>query len=430
MGNITKRKSAKRGTRHQAEAWQNGKRKVKTFGTRAEAEAWIVATENTMGTMNTVPKQLLFRDVIERYQREVHELYPKKKRKDEEIRDLDKWLKHWVADIPLSELSADHANDIIRELRALGTVVDPSIERMLTPLRTVLKHCNDWYGMTTPWTGKKLLPLAKAPSRTRIIEQVEIDRLVEHMKYDINRTPLMVKQRIAAMFLFAIETGMRQGEIQQIKANWISASGKYVTLPAFATKDSKARNVPLSPKARKIIAGLPDCHPDTPIFQVTPRSVAPTFCQQRDAAGLPNSKNNGIRFHDSRHLATMRLGKIKCLSVGGELERMLGHKPPNMTATYHHEAPDKLADGIALHFEMLEQDANAADKMQALGLSAEEYAARLKAAENERSMQASLDKISRMLEEVQAENAALKAERDAKKAKKKAKKAAKSAVPS
>ena len=87
-----------------------------------------------------------------------------------------------------------------------------------------------------------------SPARTRRLEAGELDALL--LGCLCGRTPLL-----APVIQFAIETGMRRGEI--VNARWADLDCDKCTLHIPITKNGSSRTTPLTDKAMEIIEGLP-----------------------------------------------------------------------------------------------------------------------------------------------------------------------------
>ena len=120
--------------------------------------------------------------------------------------------------------------------------------------------------------------------------------------------PKNTMQRVALAVHFAIETGMRAGEIASIKP--ANVAGSVATLND--TKNGDKRRVQLSPRAKEILTRVNND------FDLTSAQIDSLWRKYRDRAGV-----DGLRFHDLRHLAVTRLAKK--LSIL-DLARMIGHR--------------------------------------------------------------------------------------------------------
>jgi len=136
-----------------------------------------------------------------------------------------------------------------------------------------------------------------------------------------------VQKRVAAAFLFALETGMRAGEICGIKGEHIS--GSYVKLPK--TKNGDERTVPLSKRARSLLPkeGL----------NITSAQLDVHFRKTRDKL------NFDFTFHATRHTAATRIGHSGILSPF-ELCAMFGWRNPKMALRYVKSDIQSIADRL------------------------------------------------------------------------------------
>ncbi|MBN49554.1 MAG: integrase [Spongiibacteraceae bacterium] len=310
MGSITK---------HPAGGWRawitvSGKRRSKLFKRKAEAQEWIAASEKQQDAGHS------WFDALHRYEKTV---LPKRKAttKRWELLRLPK-LREQIPDRPLSEVTPDviaswrddrlqsvSAGSVLREMSLVGSILSIALK--------------EWR-----WIGENPMASVSKPSappgRDRLITEAEIEKECLALGY-IEGKPESVSQRVAVAFLFAIETGMRCGEICGIRPEDIN--GRVAHLPM--TKNGTARNVPLSKEAvrlLKLVGGN---------FDLKPSQIDALFRKARKAAGL-----SGFTFHDSRHLASTRLArKLSPL----ELARMMGHKDLKMVMRYFNETAEEIA---------------------------------------------------------------------------------------
>ena len=234
---------------------------------------------------------------------------------------------HKIANRPLSKLSAE---DIIewRDDR-LKSVSKGTVLREMNLIGSVLKAARvEWRWMRDN-PMKEVTKPRQPKGRKRRVSQDEIDRLVTASGYTGTHESML--HITVAAFLFALETGMRSGEILALE--WSDVDERKVTLRQ--TKNGDSREVPLSPKARLLLAAL-RCF-DKP-FPVRTGTRDALFRKLVVKAGIPN-----LRFHDSRAEAIYRLSKK--LDVL-ELARVIGHQDINSLRHYYNTTADELADRL------------------------------------------------------------------------------------
>ncbi|MDH4083481.1 MAG: tyrosine-type recombinase/integrase [Nitrospira sp.] len=144
---------------------------------------------------------------------------------------------------------------------------------------------------------------------------------------------------------FALNTGMRQGEILNLL--WQDVDFTRGTLIVMKSKNGTRRTIPLNSTVYELLAAKQAVTGASsgPVFK-TPlgnmlqvRFLVREFCEARDRAGIPD-----FRFHDMRHTFATRLVQrgIDLYKV----QRLLGHKTGTMTQRYAHHSPESLRDGV------------------------------------------------------------------------------------
>jgi integrase len=148
------------------------------------------------------------------------------------------------------------------------------------------------------------------------------------------------------LVMFALNTGMRLGEIISLEWKGVDLFRKTVTI--FKSKNKEMRTIPinetifemLKSKVRvKSISGLVFHSPSHTKLHIT--SVDHAFKKALRRAGIEN-----FRFHDLRHTFATRL-----VQAGRDLykvQRLLGHKSPAMTQRYAHHYPESLRDTVEI----------------------------------------------------------------------------------
>lgn len=312
-----------------AEISVQGKRESATFSTKAEASAWASERETTVRRQQAsgIVAGRTCQEAFDRYAEEVS--VTKAGRHWEEIR-LRAIAAHRIDGRAIGGmLLSDVTSDTIgkwRELR-LKTVKGSTINRDLNLLSNVFTIARrEWKWIATSPTTDVRRPKDSKPRERRITEE-ERDRLCLALGYD--GTVHNLSSAVAVAFLFAIETGMRAGEITGL--TWSSVKGNVAHLAK--TKNGTKRDVPLSGVAVGLLAQLPKTSPTC--FGITSKSLDALFRKARARAAIVD-----MTFHDTRHEAITRLAKK--LNVL-ELARMVGHKDLRMLQIYYNETAHEIA---------------------------------------------------------------------------------------
>jgi integrase len=182
-----------------------------------------------------------------------------------------------------------------------------------------------------PMHGVTLPPAP--PPRTRRISDDEIERILHACGYVRDASPDTAQAMVGLVFLFAIETAMRAGEICALKWSDVDLAGRVARVRAEdlgARKTLTGRTVPLSVEAVRLIGQVPRKDGGT-LFGITSASLDALFRKAKARALV-----DGLHFHDSRREALTRMAaKVDVLT----LAKISGHKDLRILSTVYY-APD------------------------------------------------------------------------------------------
>lgn len=283
---------------------------------------WALKREEEIrsGRIATVAPRTTVGKLLSDYAKKVS---PTKKGTRWEILRINVILKSDFANIHLRDFTPDHAKDYAKE--RLRVVSGSSVNREINLLSHCFTVAIEWGWITeNPFHNIKR-PKSSKP-RDRLATNEEIDRICTAMGMTDNPTKII--HRVALAVHFAIETGMRAGEIASIKP--AAVAGSVVTL--LDTKNGDKRRVPLSTRAREILAMVNND------FDLTGAQIDSLWRKYRDKAGV-----DGLRFHDLRHLAVTRLSKKLDILA---LARMIGHRNIKMLQIYYNESAESIAERL------------------------------------------------------------------------------------
>ena len=290
----------------------------RSFHTKQAAIKWVISVEEQLeaGTFGTLrPTHTTLGELLKRYAREVT---PVKPGATTELRRLQRLIKDPVSSITASQLTSQAIADF-RDRRPLDGGRTCHYDLIL------IRHClkiamNEWGLMMSSnlVDGLKMPP--SSPARNRRLDDGEFERLEETAKQTKN-------PHIWPIIVFAIETGMRRGEILGLRWEHVDLDRRIAYLPL--TKNGSSREVPLSTKAALVLARQRQRN-DTPSpFPVTPNGFRLAWDRLRSRAGLSD-----LRFHDLRHEAISRFFELG-LNIP-EVAVISGHKDPRMLFRYTH----------------------------------------------------------------------------------------------
>ena len=307
----------------------NGKRKSKTFPTKAHAQAWVkmVEIDEANQVIGRLPVKKIY-DLLERYGREVS-VHKGRDGIKPEYNRIKKLMRDELAEIYNHKLTPqDIAN--WRD-RTLAEISGSSVNRDWNLLSAVFTRAiKEWGWLNDNPMSKVKRPKSSKP-RTRRPTQDEIDSLLYVMGY--KDEPEAVSERLAVLMLFAIETGMRTGEM--CRTSWQNVSDKSLYIPAEIAKNGEARTVPLSIEARRLLE-LMDESTDT-VFNLNVAQVDANFRKYRNRLNIKD-----LHFHDFRREALTRLSKKVDVMT---LAKISGHKDLKILLnTYYAPKMDDVAD--------------------------------------------------------------------------------------
>lgn len=311
-----------------------GVSKSATFANKTDAQHWATQIESDIIQKRLKPSSYYtVKDLFERYEKFLQDKHGDK---IHEHRNTAKVFINKLGVIKREPFVNKKVGDLTKQEliewieKRLKEVKPNTVRREISALSVVLnKAMNDWEVVHENIC--KRLPKVKEPRpRDRRITQEEIDAVIKCSGYDHGVIDTTAKL-MTAMFLFAIETAMRQGEIAKLTWDNVDLENRTAHLPM--TKNGEPRDVPLSLEAVRILKQLPRINERC--FNKKLTSFSTWFAKLFRRAGVKN-----LHFHDTRHEAITRLSKK--LNVL-ELARMVGHKNLKMLMVYYNESAADIA---------------------------------------------------------------------------------------
>lgn len=309
------------GKKWRAQVCVNRRRASKVFHTKQEASKWALEAEAGLGGRK--PLDFTLGDAIRKYGSDVA---PNKRGEMWEARRLKNWREWDLAKRKIGSITSDEIASW-RDSR-MKSVKPGTVARDMTLLAAIFSAAMEWKWITvSPLKGVKRP--TQPQGRRRGITADEVARLtyafdVEELKAD------SIRHRVGLMFLLALETAMRSGEMVKLRRTDIDIEAQVAYLEM--TKNGTRREVPLSKRACEILLKLDWDNPT--LFDMDDR--------QRDAnwrkwkpKDIPN-----LTFHDTRGEGITRLSKKLPLL---DLARAIGHHDLNSLNHYYHTTASELA---------------------------------------------------------------------------------------
>lgn len=337
-------------------------RDAKTFDTKAEAMVWGAQREEELlrGQVDRIEDKTL-RDALLHYL----ETEVPKKRTQRYIDNATYRIKSFLAcpalsvDTKLRSLGYEVFDKYINYRLNVSGVVTSTVNKELTFMRSAIRLAQKMKWLDhNPF--EHVQQLKEPPPRDRRISDDEVEIILSALDYDEEKELTQVRHRVAVMFLFALETGMRISEICNMDWNNIFIKERYLRIPESKNDDS--RHVPLSTRAIELIERVRS-HSKTIEFEVNEKDrygrktsyrAKPVFYNNSNGKAPGNASKlfskyvdkTGIvdlTFHDTRHEACTRLArKIDVL----DLAKMIGHRDIKSLMIYYNPTATEIADRL------------------------------------------------------------------------------------
>jgi integrase len=153
------------------------------------------------------------------------------------------------------------------------------------------------------------------------------------------------------LVLFAINTGMRRGEI--LSLTWAGVDLTRRTVTVFKSKNGERRTIPANQavmdlllEKRQLKESVKRPVADVVFASETGTPIDGSNLRRGFLIALKAARIADLHFHDLRHTFATRL-----VQAGVDLykvQRLLGHKSPSMTQRYAHHYPESLRDGVEI----------------------------------------------------------------------------------
>ena len=311
---------------------------VKTFATKEDAQKWARSVERQFDIGDFLPQQrsssLTLRDLIERYRSEV---VPKLRGASTEhvrLSTIARLLGHHQATALTPNAVAQY-----RDIRLKSVTPSTCLRELQTLSALLTVALREWQVIDRNAVAGVKKPSANRP-RNRRLDPAEESRLIEALtpaqRLPNGRWSKGIRNAwLKPLVLLALESAMRRGELVSLRWQDVNLQRRTAFLPQ--TKSGHPREIPLSPAAVALLAGLPRSI-DGRVFPISANAVRQAWNRARLRANLPD-----LHLHDLRHESTSRLAeRLNVL----ELASVTGHRDLSMLRRYTHLQADKLAQKL------------------------------------------------------------------------------------
>jgi integrase len=299
---------------------------VRSFIHKADAQAWARRSEQRIDSGDLMVDQRALKvmtvgDLLVRYK---NTITPTKRGAGMERYKVDAFLSHPIAASTLRSFTplvvASYRDERLRQVKP-GTV-----RRELSVLHHCIEIARKEWGLPLPVNpvGRITLPKTSEP-RNRRPTLDEIDNLLSGCRQC--RSPVL-----GLIIQFAIETGMRRGEL--VSARWSDVDLESRTLHIPISKNGHSRTIPLTPNAVSLLGTL--SRQSDHIFQMSGNAIRLAWERLKKRVGITD-----LRFHDLRHEAVSRFFEMG-LTVP-EVALISGHRDARMLFRYTHLRAEDVA---------------------------------------------------------------------------------------
>lgn len=281
-------------------------------------------------------QKILFRDYAEKYlAHSKANKTPKSHRRD--ITSITVNLLPVLGDHYLHELKSE----MIENYKAMRlTRVKPAtVNRELGCLRHMLNKAIEWgYLTNSPMRGIKLLK--EPPGRVRYLEADEVIRLLT-----------ACSDNLRSIVLCALHTGMRKGEILNLKWEDIDFHNRSITV--VKSKNNRRRAMPMSGILCRTLRKL---HKKGEYVFTNRDGTRFADVKKGFCGALRRAKIKDFRFHDLRHTFASHLAMSGCNLR--TIQELLGHADIKTTMRYAHLSRQHLEEAVNLVGARLWVDTN------------------------------------------------------------------------
>ncbi len=203
-----------------------------------------------------------------------------------------------------------------------------TINRELTCLKTLYNKANEWRKVNCNPTAN--IKNFKENNKIQIIlNQNEVERLI-----------ISAIDHLKPIIIIAVNTGMRRGEILNLKWENINFIKGYIEIED--SKSGEPRKVPMNSTVAETLQSMDKSHKYIFYNPKTKKNIVEikrSFNTARKRVGLKS-----VRFHDLRHTAATRMCEVGVpLKI---VSKILGHSTIKMTERYANPTPDSMKEAV------------------------------------------------------------------------------------
>ena len=336
-----KKKVNKKGVVYRVDYYDpKGKRKRKDFSLKKDAEAY-------RGKVDAAKRESRYYDVFDIKKEsqttfnELADLYKENFKNQRAFKSLKQYFlvtlrehfgDHHLSQITFFDLETYRNKRQVATTRAGKPRTPATVNREMTLMRHMLNKAVEW-GMlaASPLDRHKPLMLRENNHRLRFLTEEEIGRLIAASA-----------PHLAHIIKVAIHTGMRRGELLDLKWEQIRHGFIYLT----ETKTGKARQIPINDQVARVFKELRrENQMKSPYVFLGPDGVRLYGVKRSFESACRRAGIEDFRFNDLRHTFASHLvmNNVNLKAV----QELLGHTDLKMTMRYAHLSQAHLKEAVA-----------------------------------------------------------------------------------
>jgi len=237
---------------------------------------------------------------------------------------LEIWKKG-LGNVPVCELNQQRVEKFLNDRMAERKLSPATRNRHLAHLSSMFNRGKEW-GLITSNPAQGIKPLRENGARTRFLDGDEIERLLAAST-----------QTFRPILVTALHTGMRKGEILNLKWADVDFTNRIITIQE--SKSGKKRMLPMDDTVCETLKVLPSRFKKGYVFPSPMGEGKPLYdCRKQFSNAVKQADIHNFRFHDCRHTFASHLvmSGVDLMTV----KELLGHATLTMTMRYTHLAPD------------------------------------------------------------------------------------------
>lgn len=249
------------------------------------------------------------------------------------------------------------ANRVLSSLRGVLTKAVKAGLLDKSPMPDVKKVKEDKNRKIRALSEDQEQALREALDRREEKQKAERERMIEHCRTRKREAPAAYTgtftDHLKPMVILTIKTGLRRGEVFNLKVSDIDLKNRWLTVRGEAddtttgSKSGQTRHIPLTDEAFAVLVAWLNQTSNKGLVFPSPKTgerfdnISNAWEKLREDAGLPE-----IRFHDLRHTYGTRLARLHVDLV--TIKNLMGHESLDTTARYLHSDNETMKAAAAL----------------------------------------------------------------------------------